>query len=256
MIEKNFDSFLKGYAAFKEKYAKGEASEMNRLAQEGQKPTALVISCCDSRVDPALILGASPGELFVVRNVANIVPPYEQNQGHHGTSAALEFAVCFLKVQHIIIWGHSSCGGIEALMRATKEGRFPSAPSFREENGFVAGHTEHRFVKEGSEVPDTAFYEKNNEGAQKSVCRSNDGHQSFIGPWVDIVRPAVQNATHVDQAAQNALHLSYHNALQFPFVKTRVGMGQLTVHRWFFDIKKAELLVYEEKKSMYSSINA
>lgn len=91
---------------------------MKHLALRGQKPEIMVIACCDSRVDPSLILQCDPGDLFVVRNVANIVPPYECDDKHHGTSAALEFGVCYLNVKHLIIFGHSQCGGIDALVNA------------------------------------------------------------------------------------------------------------------------------------------
>src|SRR5579863_6697370 len=88
---------------------------MQYLSNYGQKPQIMVVACCDSRVDPALILQCDPGDLFVVRNVANIIPPYEKDGAHHGTSAALEFGICFLKVKHLILLGHSQCGGIQAL---------------------------------------------------------------------------------------------------------------------------------------------
>lgn len=106
---------LKGYRSFREKYALGDNTIMQHLSNQGQKPEIMVISCCDSRVDPALILQCDPGDLFVVRNIANIVPPYEKDEAHHGTSAALEFAICFLKVKHLILLGHSQCGGIQML---------------------------------------------------------------------------------------------------------------------------------------------
>ena len=106
---------LEGYQAFRNKYHKKDNSVMQQLAK-GQQPKILVVACCDSRVDPAILLQCDPGELFVVRNVANIVPPCESDEFHHGTSAALEFAVCYLEVEHIIILGHSQCGGIQALM--------------------------------------------------------------------------------------------------------------------------------------------
>ena len=89
---------------------------MRSLSQNGQQPKIMVVACCDSRVDPALILQCDPGDLFVVRNVANIVPPYEKDEAHHGTSAALEFAVGTLKVSHLILLGHSQCGGIQTLL--------------------------------------------------------------------------------------------------------------------------------------------
>ncbi len=115
-MQKSFEQTLQGYQVFREKYTKGDKSVMQYLYDYGQKPETMVIACCDSRVDPALILQCDPGDLFVVRNVANIVPPYEKDEAHHGTSAALEFAVCFLQVKHLVILGHSQCGGIEALL--------------------------------------------------------------------------------------------------------------------------------------------
>lgn len=107
---------LRGYQEFRKKYAHGNRSIMKSLSYHGQQPQTMVVACCDSRVDPALILQCDPGDLFVVRNVANIVPPYEKDEMHHGTSAALEFGVCFLKVKHLVLLGHSQCGGIQALL--------------------------------------------------------------------------------------------------------------------------------------------
>ncbi|PWU06889.1 MAG: carbonate dehydratase [Verrucomicrobia bacterium] len=115
-MEESFKKILKGYQLFRKKYAKGDESVMHYLSQHGQKPNIMVVACCDSRVDPALILQCDPGDLFVVRNVANIIPPYEKDEMHHGTSAALEFGVCFLKVKHLILLGHSQCSGVRALL--------------------------------------------------------------------------------------------------------------------------------------------
>lgn len=109
------NQLIEGYKNFRAKYF--EQSELyNNLVKYGQNPKALVIACCDSRVDPAIVTGCEPGELFVVRNVANLVPPFDNNPQYHGTSAAIEFAVKSLKVQNIIVFGHSFCGGIRALM--------------------------------------------------------------------------------------------------------------------------------------------
>ncbi len=115
-MDSNFKKILQGYEEFRDKYVHGDTSVMQYLSSYGQQPEIMVIACCDSRVDPALILQCDPGDLFVVRNVANIVPPYEKDAAHHGTSAALEFAVCFLKVKHLVLLGHSQCGGIQALL--------------------------------------------------------------------------------------------------------------------------------------------
>ncbi len=112
----DFLKMLQGYTAFREKYADGDRSVMQYLSDNGQQPQVMVVACCDSRVDPGLILQCDPGDLFVVRNVANIIPPFEKDEAHHGTSAALEFGICFLKVKHLILLGHSQCGGIQALL--------------------------------------------------------------------------------------------------------------------------------------------
>ena len=104
--------FLDGYHAFRQKYFNKNNKSYKRLVKYGQRPKMLVIACSDSRVDPAIILNCEPGDLFVIRNVANLVPPYENDVGHHGTSAALEFGICHLEIKNILILGHTLCGGI------------------------------------------------------------------------------------------------------------------------------------------------
>lgn len=117
-MKKSFEKLMQGYQVFRKKYATGDQSIMQHLAYHGQKPETMIIACCDSRVDPSLILQCEPGDLFIVRNVANIVPPYESDEGHHGTSAALEFGICYLNVKNLIILGHSQCGGVQALLNS------------------------------------------------------------------------------------------------------------------------------------------
>jgi carbonic anhydrase len=110
------DRLLRGYASFRFGRFRTENERYRRLAETGQDPGVLVIACCDSRAAPELIFDASPGEIFVVRNVANLVPPYAPDGEYHGTSAALEFAVMGLKVEHIVVMGHGRCGGIKAAL--------------------------------------------------------------------------------------------------------------------------------------------
>ncbi len=185
---------VKGYKKFRQKYFDGNNSVFENL-KNGQHPKILVIACSDSRVDPAIILNCKPGDLFVVRNVANLVPPCEDDGGHHGTSAALEFAVCGLEVKHIIIFGHSSCGGINALVANTDQ-----------------------------------LQEKN-----------------FISRWMEIAQPAYQktiqkypNAT-IDEkvalCAQFALINSLNNLYSFPWIKSKVADGKLSLHSWYFNIE-------------------
>ena len=108
-------SLIEGYKSFKSKHFE-QSQSFEELVRYGQNPSSLVVACCDSRVDTAIVTGCKPGELFVVRNVANLVPPFEHDLRHHGTSAALEYGVNGLGVSDIILFGHSHCGGIRALM--------------------------------------------------------------------------------------------------------------------------------------------
>ena len=112
---KTFDEMIEGYARFRAGDWKKQHERWSQLA-EGQSPQVMVISCSDSRVDPAQILDVDPGEIFVVRNVAALVPPYETTPGRHGVSAALEFAVQFLKVREVVVMGHGMCCGCQAAL--------------------------------------------------------------------------------------------------------------------------------------------
>ena len=109
------DPLIEGYRKFRAETWPAERARYEALARWGQSPETLVIACSDSRVDPQTIFGAVPGELFVVRNVAALVPKYEPDPGHHGTSAALEFGVKVLKVARIVVLGHGQCGGVRAM---------------------------------------------------------------------------------------------------------------------------------------------
>jgi len=116
------NSLINGFRQFRTTSFNENRETFDHLVKEGQSPRALVVSCCDSRVDPQMIFTAMPGEIFVIRNVANLVPPYQPTADYHGTSAALEFGVRNLKVEHIVVLGHSGCGGIRALLRGPSGG--------------------------------------------------------------------------------------------------------------------------------------
>lgn len=116
------EELIEGYRRFRAEQWPRERERFEATADRGQSPKALVIACSDSRVDPQMILGARPGELFVVRNVSNLVPPCEHDASYHGTSAAIEFAVRTLKVPHLIVIGHGMCGGIRALLDGSAAG--------------------------------------------------------------------------------------------------------------------------------------
>jgi carbonic anhydrase len=127
----NFAALIDGYRRFR---ASDWSRQRDRWAElrESQSPKVMVIACSDSRVDPATVFDTSPGEMFVVRNVANLVPPFESGGGRHGVSAALEFAVTQLEVPEIVVLGHGGCGGIAAALTRRFEGCAPG------EGGFIA----------------------------------------------------------------------------------------------------------------------
>lgn len=115
-----------GYRRFREDRWPSKRAEYEQLAEKGQKPHTLIVACSDSRADPALIFDTAPGELFVVRNVANLVPPYEPDGKLHGVSAALEFGVKVLGVKQIVVMGHAGCGGVNAMINGAPD----SCPDF------------------------------------------------------------------------------------------------------------------------------
>jgi carbonic anhydrase len=111
---------IDGYRTFASQRLPTEQSRYRELSERGQSPDTMVIGCCDSRVSPEVIFDAGPGELFVVRNVANLVPVYQPDSAAHGVSAALEYAVSFLHIGHIVVLGHAQCGGIRAFIDKTE----------------------------------------------------------------------------------------------------------------------------------------
>ena len=164
-----------------------------------------MVACSDSRVDPALIFDAAPGEIFMVRNVASLVPPCTPDAGCHGTSAALEFGVVGLGVEHVIVLGHGHCGGIDALLRGGAHG---------------------------------------------------DAETDFIGPWLsgaselrDRLLGEKPDAPYAEKARAleyETVRQSVRNLMTYPWIESRAGSGELTLHGWHFDIAEGELLALGE----------
>ncbi len=201
-----------GFRRFHQRWYREEKDLFHSLRQ-GQNPHALLIACSDSRVDPVLLTDCRPGDLFVVRNVANLVPPYAHDGGNHGVSAAIEYAVRHLEVRDIIVMGHACCGGIRALVEEAEGG----------------GH--------------------------------HGGQDEFIGPWVAIARKALQRVreTMPDACLEDkahacellSVHLSLESLMTFPWIRSRVEAGVLTLHGWYFDLRSGELLEYDEKRDLF-----
>lgn len=195
------NKLVQGFKDFKQRQMSGNP-EFRRLVAQGQAPRIALVACSDSRVDPALVFGCGPGELFVIRNVANLVPPCEVDDAYHGTSAALEYAVTQLEVEHIIVMGHAQCGGISALV-----GMSPPRPL-----------PEHSFVKSWLALAG---------GVLERVQAAN--------PNAD--RHALRRA-----CEQESIRQSLENLATFPWIAERVAEGRLGIHGWYVDIIHEELL--------------
>ncbi|WP_035692464.1 carbonic anhydrase [Azospirillum halopraeferens] len=198
---------LAGVKGFRARYYERNPESMRDLVAHGQHPDVLLIGCSDSRVDPALLTMAEPGELFVVRNVANLVPPYQPDGSYHGTSAAIEYAVRELKVANILVLGHARCGGIQGLIRLRSgEGL---------QSDFVAP-----WVSLAGEACDRYLDEV---GADDSGDCATD----------------LRDRPHLVERA--AIRGSVENLLTFPWVREGVDAGELQVHGWWFDLDSGDL---------------
>ena len=171
-------TLLEGYRTFRRQRLPTEQSRYRELSERGQSPEVMVIGCCDSRVSPEVIFDAKPGELFVVRNIANLVPVYAPDGGTHGVSAALEYAVQVLRVKHIVVLGHAQCGGIRAFI----DGKAPLSP------GDFIGKWMSMFVKPG-EIVEQRAHESMQDFATRiekaAVLRSLENLMTF--PCVEIL---------------------------------------------------------------------
>lgn len=193
-------------------YAENEAW-YRRLDDDGQRPRAMVISCCDSRVHVIAMFGADQGEFFLHRNIANIVPPYVPDGHKRGTSAAVEYAVKMLKVAHVIVLGHSHCGGVQGCLDMCSG----KAPELEEKS-------------------------------------------SFIGRWMDILRPGYERIKHLPEDEQagalekQAVIVSLENLMTFPFIKDDVEAGRLTLHGLWHHIGEGAVEEYDPETSSFTRI--
>jgi len=201
----DFATLITGYHRFRDREWQEERDRWSELA-EGQSPKVMVIACSDSRVDPATIFDARPGEMFVVRNVGNLVPPFEPDQNYHGVSAALEFAITQLEVDELVVMGHGSCGGCAAALT----GQFDEA-----------GHGHGHFIAHWIEM--LADAREKIRAAHPVLDR-----QAFLEMELEGVR------------------LSLRNLMGFPWVRERVESGRLTLHGAYFAIADGILHVLDE----------
>ncbi len=203
-----------GYKKFHDEKSVTKEKLFKDLAVKGQYPKALVISCADSRVDPALLMNCQPGDLFVVRNVANLVPPYENDDSYHGTSAALEFAVLGLGIKHIIILGHSGCGGIKYLV----------------END-IKNNNKKSFVGKWMEI----------------------AHASKIA-IEDSVDSSISHEEKINCCAQESIINSIKNLGTFPWIKEKVEEENLFLHGWFFDIEEFGVRILNSETRKFDEV--
>ena len=205
-----FNDLIEGYRRFRETGWKRERERWSELA-EGQSPRVMIIACSDSRVDPAQIFDVKPGEIFVVRNVANLAPPYETTPGRHGVSAALEFAVTQLEVEEIVVLGHGSCGGCAAALT----GQFDDAHD-------GAGH----FIAEWVEMLRDA----------REAVRSR--HEQL-------------DEAAILEMELETVRVSLSNLRTFPWIAQRESAGKLTLHGAHFSISEGKLYLLDEADTVF-----
>lgn len=186
------------------KYSENKAW-YRRLADEGQRPRAMIISCCDSRVHVTSLFEADQGEMFIHRNIANLVPPYEPDGEAHGTSAAVEYAVTSLKVANILVMGHSNCGGVQGCHDMCSG----QAPELEEKSSFV--------------------------GRWMDILR----------PGYERVREIEDTVTRRKALEFEAVKTSLENLMTFPFVKSAIESEELSLHGLWNDIGNGTLLFYD-----------
>jgi len=211
----SLDSLIDGYRRFRVGSYNDQRARFDALAHAGQAPQIMVIACADSRVDPTRIFDSAPGEMFVMRNVANLVPPYEADGATHGSSAAIEFAVTQLEVKHIVILGHARCGGISASLT----GKFDRAA---EGHGAFIG----RWM------------------AAIEPARDQVRAAAALSPDIDAQR-ALELA---------AIRLGLDNLRTFPFVAERVDAGELTLHGAHFDIGDGILRMLDNDNGRFEPV--
>lgn len=208
----DFDAFIAGYRRFRAGGWQQERARWSKLA-EGQNPKVMVIACSDSRVDPSMIFDANPGEMFVVRNVANLVPPFELGGGRHGVSAALEFAVTVLEVEDIIVMGHGMCGGCRAAITQDFKGAAPG------EGGFIAH-----------------WIDLLDEARERVVAEHGSADE----------RPVMRAMEH------ETVKVSLANLRTFPCIKQREREGRLRLRGTWFGIASGELHLLDEASGEFS----
>ncbi len=197
------DRLIAGYRRFRDGWYAANRALFGDLATAGQKPTKMMIGCSDARVDPAITFDTAPGEVFMVRNVANVVPPYDPDGDRHGTSAALEFAVRHLEVRNLVVLGHARCGGIDALVRMDA----------------TAPRTD--FIEPWMSVAAPA----------RDRARALAAEQGRAHDHAHVCRLCELEGVKVAMA----------NLMTFPWIAERAADGRLDVHGWYFDITTGEL---------------
>lgn len=210
------DLLKAGYRNFRKKYFKANEETYHELVKKGQRPKTLLISCSDSRVDPSIIMQTPPGELFTIRNVGNLVPPYEPSDDqYHGVSSALEYGVKILKVENIIIMGHAHCGAIQAAIDT--EGDPESLGT--------------EFLHHWVDIAQEVF--------KAPQCCSASIHSGNRIP---------------EEIEQASIVNSMNNLQTFPFVQEQVASGSLRIYGIYFQIETGKLTSYDKKLNRFISV--
>ena len=203
------DYLVQRYYGWKATTFANNKSWYHKLAEDGQRPRAMIISCCDSRVHVTSIFGSDAGEFFIHRNIANLVPPFKKDEDYHGTSAAIEYAVKSLKIPHIIVLGHSTCGGV----KASYDYFSGKNPSLKEDSNFVASWLE------------------------------------ILRPSFNNVSKELTDKEIINKLEKEAVLTSVKNLTTFPFIQKAISDGSLSIHGLWHNIGTGELMSYDNESN-------
>lgn len=207
------NNLIAGYKRFRSEYYQDNKDQLAKLAA-GQSPRVAIVACCDARVDPMTIFDATPGELFVIRNVANLVPPMESTGVYHGTSAALEFAITVLQVKDLVVLGHADCGGIKALLERSNE---PTSSEISYIDNWMGLAIK---VKE-------------------KIMATMEGSDLL---------------TRCMQCEREAIVLSLENLMTYEWIADRVHTKQLQLHGWHYSLRESVLSRYDVASGKFVTV--
>ena len=284
-------NLINGYKKFYNEYLTNhnDLSQIYKdLVSKGQFPKALFVACSDSRIDPAIVTKAQPGDIFAIRNVANLVPPYQNDMStYHGTSSAIEFGVNNLGIENLVVMGHTYCAGVRASVAIVARDIMSNdkfVEKIQNKNIVISENVidllpievvETLKVFSSNIQIDTeqkkqnyiTFLENHIKSTKHKNLSQKNNEASFVNSWIKIATDVIKKILEekfedyiknpddfADYCAMELVKSSLNNLRQFPFIQSKLANKELTLHGWFFDIKTASMMYYDDCDKQYKAI--